>query len=83
MANGFVPSKGSFRGVHRSGKELAVSRYGEWLPVCPTTKIANPSQGEVVDEVLSKLWSANEFVLARDKLLAHAIHWPSSIGVPG
>jgi hypothetical protein len=21
-----------------------------------------------------------EFVLARDKLLAHAIHWPSSIG---
>ncbi len=34
------------------------------------------------DEVLSKLWSANEFVLARDKLLVHAIDWPSSIGVP-
>jgi len=35
------------------------------------------------DEVLSKSWSANEFALARDKLLAHAIHRPWSIGVPG
>jgi hypothetical protein len=35
------------------------------------------------DEVLSKLWSANEFALAPDNLLAHAIHWLSSIGVPG
>ena len=45
-------------------RNLAVSSYGEWLAVCLTTENGRSLPGRRHEEVLSKLWSANESVSA-------------------
>jgi hypothetical protein len=46
---------------------------GRWI--CAINRGATNKDGEVMMKSYLQLWSAHEFVLARDKLLAHAIHW--------